>query len=186
MRKHPEDEWPKQGSSPLLSVIEQGIRRVFWQTNIILLWRRRYWQAGQLAVTELSVSLASQRLLCSWTLLETIRHSPFITRKMCWEKRVLLRTAVWRLHRIPRVGERMVECRQGPYRISQRNPTPGGSWMKALDSSSVLGNIQIGFCRHLENILAVCLQVTQQIRSKGFKCKGSVWTWEYLPWYHLT
>lgn len=75
LRKHLENEWPKKGNSPLLRVIEWRITRVFWQTNTILLWCRHSWQAGQLAVPELSVPLVSQRLLCSWTLLETIKCS---------------------------------------------------------------------------------------------------------------
>lgn len=74
-KKHLEDEWPKKGNSPLLSVIEQWIIRLFWQTTIILLWCRHYWQAGQLAGPELSVSLPSERILCSWTPLETIKRS---------------------------------------------------------------------------------------------------------------
>ena len=93
---------------------------------------------------------------------------PSITRMMYWEKRVLLFVAFQWLHRIPRVGEHLAECEQSPYRISQRrSPTPGGSSMKESGSLSVLGNIQVGFCRYLENTLAVCLQVTQKIRSKG-------------------
>lgn len=99
---------------------------------------------------------------------------PFITSMMYQEKRVLLFIAFRWLHRIPRVSEHLAECEQSPYRISQRrSPTPGGSWMKDSGSLSVLGNIQIGFCRYLENTLAICLQVTQKIRSKGFmfKCK---------------
>lgn len=75
IKKHLEDEWPKQGNCPLLGVIEQWITRVFWQTNIVLLWCRHYWQADQLAVPELSVSLASERLLCIWTLLDAIKRS---------------------------------------------------------------------------------------------------------------
>lgn len=129
----------------------------------------------------------STRIVCISGFRETPLHLnppgcykmlPFITRMMHQEKWVLLRTVFWWLHRIPRVGEHLGKCRQSPYHISQRISTPGGSWMKELDSSSVLGNIQIRFCRYFENILAVCLQVTQKIRSKGFmfKCKCSMWT----------
>lgn len=73
LKKHLENEWPEKGSSPLLRVIEQIITRVFWQTNPTLQWCRHSWQAGQLAVPELFVPLVSERLVYSWTLLETVK-----------------------------------------------------------------------------------------------------------------